>query len=84
GGILSSISTKLNTAAGGGKESEKNEDALDKAIDLIQDKVLAQGPQDDESALEQAKDEQVSDFIRAQYEKGTGREFPVGDKKRFG
>ncbi|TVY87207.1 hypothetical protein LAWI1_G005225, partial [Lachnellula willkommii] len=67
------------------KESEKNEDTLDKAIDLFQEKVLGQGPQDNESALEQAKDEQISDFIRGQYKNKTGGEFPVKDKEtRFG
>ena len=30
GGLLGSLSNKLNSAAGGGKESEKNEDLLDK------------------------------------------------------
>jgi hypothetical protein len=30
GGFLSGIGDKLNSAAGGGKESEKNEDYLDK------------------------------------------------------
>ena len=35
-----------------------------KGIDMVQEKVLGQGPQDNESAIEQAKDEQMSDFIR--------------------
>lgn len=39
---------KLNSAAGGGRESEKNEDGLDKAVDFFQEKVLGQGPQDNE------------------------------------
>lgn len=30
GGFLSGIGDKINSAAGGGKESEKNEDYLDK------------------------------------------------------
>lgn len=34
-------------------------------IDVIQEKVLGQGPQNNESAIEQAKDEQMSDFIRS-------------------
>ena len=33
---------------------------------MVQEKVLGQGPQNDESAIEQAKDEQMSDFIRNQ------------------
>ncbi|KAL8836734.1 MAG: hypothetical protein Q9170_002798 [Blastenia crenularia] len=89
---------KFNSMAGGGKESEKNEDYLDKGllhlqlklmllllksfpgIDMVQEKVLGQGPQDNESAIEQAKDEQMSDFIRGKYKSSTGNEFPVADK----
>lgn len=32
GGFLGGIGDKLNSAAGGGKESEKNEDYLDKGM----------------------------------------------------
>ncbi|KAG5294440.1 hypothetical protein I7I48_10954 [Histoplasma ohiense] len=81
GGFLSGISDKLNHAAGGGRESEKNEDILDKGIDFVQEHVLGQGPQDNESAIEQAKDEKISDFIREQYKNKTGKEFPVKDKE---
>ncbi|KAK3323718.1 hypothetical protein B0T19DRAFT_212493 [Cercophora scortea] len=76
---------KINGLAGGGKDSEKNEDILDKGVDWVQERVLKQGAQDNESAAEQAKDEQISDFIRDQYKKNTGKEFPVGDKEhKFG
>ncbi|KAK4172437.1 hypothetical protein QBC36DRAFT_247533 [Triangularia setosa] len=71
---------KFNSMAGGGKESEKNEDALDKGVDLFQQHVLGQGDQSNESAIEQAKDEQISDFIRDQYKKNTGKDIPVADK----
>ncbi|KAI1746551.1 hypothetical protein F4782DRAFT_536331 [Xylaria castorea] len=74
---------KLNSMAGGGKESEKNEDALDKGIDWVQQHVLGQGDQSNESAAEQAKDEQVSDFIRGQYKNTTGSDIPIKDKERF-
>ncbi|KAI1076698.1 hypothetical protein F5B20DRAFT_317442 [Whalleya microplaca] len=74
---------KLNGAAGGGKESEKNEDALDKGVDWVQEHVLGQGDQSNESAVEQAKDEQISDFIRDQYKKTTGSDIPIKDKERF-
>jgi len=74
---------KLHGMAGGGPESEKNEDALDKAIDMVQEKVLGQGDQSNESAVEQAKDEQISDFIRGQYKSTTGSEIPIKDKERF-
>ncbi|EOA80865.1 uncharacterized protein SETTUDRAFT_54007, partial [Exserohilum turcica Et28A] len=79
-GFLGGIGNKLNEAAGGGKASEKNEDYLDKGVDFVQEKVLGQGPQDNESAVEQAKDEQISDFIRGQYKNTTGSDFPIKDK----
>ena len=49
----------------------------------MQEHVLGQGQQSDESAAEQFKDEQISDFIRKQYKSATGKEFPVKDKDRF-
>ncbi|KAJ4338978.1 hypothetical protein N0V95_007923 [Ascochyta clinopodiicola] len=85
GGFLGGIGDKLNSAAGGGRESEKNEDYLDKGVDFVQEKFLGQGPQDNESAVEQAKDEQISDFVRGQYKKTTGSDVPIKDKEtRFG
>ncbi|KIX00410.1 uncharacterized protein Z518_10549 [Rhinocladiella mackenziei CBS 650.93] len=80
GNFLGGLGDKLNSAAGGGKEGEKNEDMLDKGVDYVQEKFLKQGPQDNESAIEQAKDEQISDFIRDQYKSATGSELPVKDK----
>jgi hypothetical protein len=80
GGFLGGIGDKLNSAAGGGRESEKNEDYLDKGVDYVQEKFLGQGPQDNESAVEQAKDEQISDFIRGQYKSATGSDVPIKDK----
>jgi len=50
------------------------------AVDMFQERILKQGPQDNESALEQAKDEQISDMIRGEFKKVTGRDFPVADK----
>ena len=47
---------------------------------MVQEKVLGQGPQNDESAIEQAKDEQISDFIRGQYKSATGSDMPIKDK----
>ncbi|KAI9890033.1 MAG: hypothetical protein M1814_004549 [Vezdaea aestivalis] len=81
GGFLDGIKDKMNTAAGGGRESEAKEDGLDKGIDFVQEKFLGQGAQDNESAVEQAKDEQISDFIRGQYKSKSGKEFPVADKE---
>jgi hypothetical protein len=52
---------------------------------MFQEKVLGQGPQGNESAVEQAKDEQISDFIRREYKSVTGSEIPIKDKEtRFG
>jgi hypothetical protein len=76
GGFMDSV----NSALGGGRNSEKNEDFLDKAVDFVQEKFLGQGPQDNESALEQAKDEQISDFLRAKIKSATGRDLPFEDK----
>jgi len=52
-----------------------------KGIDMFQEKVLGQGAQDNESAVEQAKDEQISDFIRSQYKARTGSDVPIKDKE---
>ncbi|KAI3396618.1 hypothetical protein diail_11871 [Diaporthe ilicicola] len=71
---------KLNNLAGGGEAGEKKEDGLDKGVDWVQENLLGQGKQDDESAVEQAKDEQISDFIRGQYKNNTGKDFPIADK----
>ncbi|KAL1631890.1 hypothetical protein SLS56_004252 [Neofusicoccum ribis] len=76
---------KLNGMAGGGKESEKNEDMLDKGVDFVQEKFLGAGDQSNESAMEQAKDEQISDFVRSKYKSTTGSDFPIADKdKKYG
>lgn len=50
------------------------------AVDWVQENVLKQGQQSNESAQEQFKDEQISDFIRSQYKNATGKDFPVADK----
>jgi hypothetical protein len=50
------------------------------AVDLIQEHLFKQGPQHNESALEQAKDEQISDAIRSGYKSLTGKDFFVKDK----
>ncbi|KAF2876859.1 hypothetical protein BDV95DRAFT_483073 [Massariosphaeria phaeospora] len=81
GGFLGGIGNKMNSAAGGGKESEKNEDYLDKGVDFVQEKFMGGGAQDNESAAEQYKDEQISDFIRGQYKSTTGKDVPIKDKE---
>jgi len=49
-------------------------------IDYVQENVLGQGPQDNESAIEQAKDEQIANFVRDKYKSTTGSDFPIKDK----
>lgn len=49
----------------------------------MQEKFLGAGDQSNESAAEQAKDEQISDFIRNQYKTQTGSDVPIKDKERF-
>ncbi|KAF8594801.1 hypothetical protein BDV93DRAFT_501730 [Ceratobasidium sp. AG-I] len=75
-----SLSGKLNELAGGGHKSEAKEDKLDKLVDLYQEHVMKAGPQNNESAVEQAKDEQISDAIRRGFKMATGRDIPVSDK----
>ncbi|KAG8949832.1 hypothetical protein FRC03_000223 [Tulasnella sp. 419] len=70
----------VNSSLGGGQSGEAKEDGLDKAIDFVQEKYLKQGAQDNESAMEQMKDEQISDAIRSGYKSVTGKEFFVADK----
>jgi hypothetical protein len=42
--------------------------------------VLGEGQQNNESAIEQAKDEQISDAIRRGFKGMTGHEIPIKDK----
>ncbi|KAF2083568.1 hypothetical protein K490DRAFT_51339, partial [Saccharata proteae CBS 121410] len=72
---------QFDEGLGGGNSGEANEDLLDKAIDEFQEHVLHQGPQDDENAFEQIKDEQLARIIRAKYKARTGREFPIRDRR---
>lgn len=51
-------------------------------VDFVQEKFLGQGAQDNENAIEQAKDEQISDFIRGKYKETTGSDVPIADKVR--
>ncbi|KAK4952038.1 hypothetical protein LTR10_009958 [Elasticomyces elasticus] len=80
GGFLGGLGDKINGAAGGGQSSEKNEDYLDKGIDMVQGKFMGGGDQSNESAAEQAKDEAMSDYIRSSYKSATGSDIPIKDK----
>ncbi|TEB14136.1 hypothetical protein FA13DRAFT_1652005, partial [Coprinellus micaceus] len=73
GGFMGSINERL----GGVKSGEKKEDLLDKSVDFVQEHILKQGPQDNESATEWFKDEQISDSIRRAFKQTTGNDFPV-------
>ncbi|KAM7200613.1 hypothetical protein V8F33_003818 [Rhypophila sp. PSN 637] len=81
GGLLGKLGEVANTIGGGGPQSEHKEDFLDKTIDLVQENVFKQGPQDNESAIEQAKDEKIAGFVREQYKKQFGNDFPGSIKK---
>lgn len=48
---------------------------------MFQEKVLNEGPQDNETAAEQAKDNLIADQIRSQWKDRTGSDFPIQDKK---
>ncbi|TKA21678.1 hypothetical protein B0A50_08767 [Salinomyces thailandicus] len=52
-----------------------------KSVDAVQQYGLGQGSQSNESAVEQAKDEQISDYIRGQYKSVSGKDVPVEDKE---
>jgi hypothetical protein len=47
---------------------------------MSQEKVLGRGPQPNESAIQQAKDEKISDSIRDQFNSTAEKDFPVADK----
>ncbi|KAK8244009.1 hypothetical protein HDK90DRAFT_142668 [Phyllosticta capitalensis] len=72
---------KFNEKLGGGRKAEQEEDKLDKGIDFVQEHILKQGPQDDESAFEQRKDKMIADAIRSGYKSSTGHEFFLKEKK---
>ena len=50
-------------------------------VDAVQQYGFGQGDQSNESAVEQAKDEQISDAIRRQYKSTTGSDLPIKDKE---
>lgn len=66
GSFLGNIKDMVNPAGGAGREREKNEG-------------VGKGQQDNGSAVDQAKDEQVSDFIRDKYKSTAGSGFPGED-----
>jgi len=79
-GGFGGLGNKVNEGLGGGAAGEKNEDALDKGVDLFQQHVLGQGDQSNENAMEQQKDEMISDYARSAYKSATGSDVPVADK----
>ncbi|KAJ2915839.1 hypothetical protein MD484_g4565, partial [Candolleomyces efflorescens] len=54
--------------------SGKKDDALDKAIDFVQEHALKQGSQKNESAAEQAKDDKIKSGIKSLYKMATGKD----------
>ncbi|KAG5735459.1 hypothetical protein E4T56_gene12860 [Termitomyces sp. T112] len=79
------LEDKINNMLGGGAKGEAKEDGLDKAIDFVQEHVLKEGQQKNESAIEQLKDEQIAHAIRNGFKSVTGKELPslnlFGQKK---
>jgi hypothetical protein len=53
---------------------------LTTAIDFFQEHVLRQGPQNNETALEQLKDKKIADSIKHTFKNVTGFDLP-GTKK---
>ncbi len=54
-------------------------------VDWVQEHLMGRGDQSNESAVEQAKDEKISDFVRDQYKRATGSDLPIHDKdKKYG
>jgi len=74
------LGDKINHMLGGGAAGEQKEDYLDKAVDLFQEHVLHEGKQNNESAIEQAKDKAIANTIRQQYKNVTGKEFFIKEK----
>jgi hypothetical protein len=46
------------------------------AIDMFQEHVLHAGSQSNESAIEQAKDQQIKEALKSGYKKATGKDTP--------
>ena len=47
---------------------------------MFQEHVLKQGPQNNESVIEQKKDDMIADAIRDGYKNLTGKEFFIKEK----
>ncbi|KAG6840597.1 hypothetical protein C0991_005687 [Blastosporella zonata] len=67
---------KINNVLGGGSKGEAKEDGLDKAIDFVQEHVLKEGQQKNETVIEQLKDKQIADAIRRGVKSVTGKDIP--------
>ncbi|TKA69158.1 hypothetical protein B0A55_08959 [Friedmanniomyces simplex] len=81
GGFLGGIGDKINSAAGLPRQGMPLPPAKPSlGVDMVQERFLGQGPQNNESAAEQAKDEAISDYIRGQYKNTTGSDLPIKDK----
>ncbi|KAG6830250.1 hypothetical protein H0H87_008739 [Tephrocybe sp. NHM501043] len=70
------LGDKINNVLGGGSKGEQNEDTLDKAIDFVQEHVLKEGQQKDETAVEQLKDKQIAEVLRHGFKSATGKDIP--------
>lgn len=48
-----------------------------KAVDLVQEHVFSVGPQNNETAVEQAKDKAIADGLRTGYKSVTEKDIPI-------
>lgn len=55
--------------------------AQDNEVCLLPSLIRIHPADNIQSAVEQAKDEQISDFIRGQYKGVTGKDVPIQDKE---
>jgi len=62
GGLMGKVGGLMSGFTGG--SAKKDEDFIDKGVDLVQQHVLGQGEQKNESVLEQMKDAQIANMVR--------------------
>ncbi|KAF9044078.1 hypothetical protein BJ165DRAFT_1528646 [Panaeolus papilionaceus] len=77
GNVANTLLSKLDSVVGGGQKAEQKEDLLDKAVDLVQEHVFSVGPQNNETAVEQAKDKAIADGLRTGYKSVTEKDIPI-------
>ncbi|KAJ3513823.1 hypothetical protein NLJ89_g2741 [Agrocybe chaxingu] len=69
--FLKNLSGKSDSSSSSSDPSKQQS-----AIDFVQEHVLKQGSQKNESAAEQAKDSQIASGVKSLYKMATGKDFP--------